>query len=312
MVMARSRAVRVTRPARLGFFALIVIMLAIAGILAARFVRGAGGYQIGVHFRQAAGVAPGAQVFLNGVVIGAVTKVKILPDTTVEFIISVFHDTPIPKTAKFTVQSALTGTQNVAITAPAQTVAANDVWPKRILPVGEQPVGTPPLSLEQFFAQSKALGDRENAVLSKARPYGKPLLQHLQSARLNGFATMQEMRSGLPSTMGTLQSTIAKAKANVQGAQTALREHDQPKLAGIAASFQRSAADMQKSTAALNSLKHDPAMRENVRAASAQLQAVMGNMVKLSGDLQAVAGSAQTKAELRDASARLRALLHKI
>src|SRR5690242_9143172 len=183
--MARSRAVKVTRAARLGFIALVVILLAIAGILAARFVRGAGGYRIGVHFRQAAGVAPGAQVFLNG----AVTKVKILPDTTVEFIISVFHDTPIPKTAKFTVQSALTGTQNVAITAPAQPVRANDVWPKRVLPVAEQPIGTPPLSLDQFFAQSKALGDRANAVLSKARPYGKPLLQHLESARSNGFAT---------------------------------------------------------------------------------------------------------------------------
>jgi ABC-type transporter Mla subunit MlaD len=310
--MARSRAVKVTRPARLGFIALVVILLAIAGILAARFVRGAGGYTIGVHFRQAAGVAPGAQVFLNGVVIGAVTKVKILPDTTVEFIISVFHDTPIPKTAKFTVQSALTGTQNVAITAPAQTVRANDVWPKRVLPVAEQPVGTPPLSLDQFFAQSKALGDRATAVLSKARPYGKPMLQHLQNARSNGFATMQEMRSGLPSVMGNLQSTIAKAKANVQDAQTAVRERDQPKLAGIAASFQRSASDMQQTTAALDSLKHDPAMRENLRAASAQLRTVMNNMAKLSGDMQTIAGSAQTKAELRDAGARLRALLHKI
>jgi ABC-type transporter Mla subunit MlaD len=310
--MARSRAVKVTRAARLGFIALVVILLAIAGILAARFVRGAGGYRIGLHFRQAAGVAPGAQVFLNGVVIGAVTKVKILPDTTVEFIISVFHDTPIPKTAKFTVQSALTGTQNVAITAPAQPVRANDVWPKRVLPVAEQPIGTPPLSLDQFFAQSKALGDRANAVLSKARPYGKPLVQHLQSARSNGFATMQEMRSGLPSLMGNLQSTVAKAKANVQDAQTALRERDQPKLAVIAVSFQRSAADMQRTSAALDSLKRDPAMRENVRAASAQLRAVTSNMAKLSADLQTIAGSAQTKAELRDAGARLRALLHKI
>jgi hypothetical protein len=53
-------------------------------------------------------------------------------------------------------------------------------------------------------------------------------------------------------------------------------------------------------------------MRSNVRAASAELRAVTGNMAKLSGDLQAITGNPQTKAQLRDAAARLRALLRKL
>ncbi|HKU67029.1 MAG TPA: MlaD family protein [Candidatus Baltobacteraceae bacterium] len=310
--MARTRAVRVTRPARLGLIALVAILIAAGIFVALKYMRGAGGYQIGVHFPQAAGVAPGAQVFLNGVAIGGVTKVKILPDTTVDFIINVLRDTPIPKSATFTVQSTVTGTRNVAISVPPQPVSPADVWPKRVLPVREQPSGTPPLTLETFMAQSKSLGDRAYRVLALARPYGKPLLRHLQNARANGAATTQELRATLPSVMGDLRSTVARARANVQDAQTALRERDRGKLEQIAASFQRSAADMKRTSAALDSLKRDPSMRANVRAASAQLRAVTGNMAELSRDLQMITGNPQTKAQLRDAGARLRALLQKL
>ncbi len=302
-----------TRPARLGLAALVLILLAgVGGYLTAKLVRGTGGYQIGVHFSQAAGVAPGAQVFFNGVVIGGVSKVKILPDTTVDFIINVFRDTDIPKTAKFSVQTSLTGSPSVAISVPPAPVASSDIWPKRVLPIEQQPAGTTPLSLEAFMSQSRSLGDRAYAMLAQARPYGGHLAYHLQHARAGGAATMDDLRSTLPAVMSNLQSTLARARANVQEAQTALKSLDRGRFASVARAFERSAADMQNTAAALNSIKRDPQIRSNVRDASAQLRSITANMAELSRDMQMISGNPQTKAQLQDASARLRSILQKI
>lgn len=311
--MARTKAVRVTRPARLGFAALVIAVLLAAGFyLTLKFVRGSGGYHIGVRFRQAASVAPGAQVYMNGVNVGGVSKVQILPDTTVDFIINIYRDTAIPKSAKFTVQTSLTGTPSVTITVPPGPVAASDVWPKRVLPLPQQPVGTLPLSLEDFMGQSRALGDRAQRVLAQARPYGGRLMNHLQNARANGAATMQDLHETLPAVMGSLETTIAKAKANVRDAQAVLRDGDQAKLRAIADAFERTTADMQKTSSSLEAIKRDPQLASNTRASFAQLHQAMANMAKLSRDMQTIGGNPQTKAELRDAGARLRALLHKI
>jgi ABC-type transporter Mla subunit MlaD len=199
--MTKARADRGTRAARVGLAALVFVLLAAVGLFfIVKYTRG-NGYQIGVHFTQAAGVSAGSQVFLNGVVIGGVTKVKILPDTTVDFIINVFHDTSIPKSAQFSVRASLTGMQAVIISVPPRRVAASDIWPKRVLPIEEQPVGTPPITLENLMSQNESLANRSLRVLALARPYGKPLMQHLQDSRANGAATVQTLRGTLPSLM---------------------------------------------------------------------------------------------------------------
>src|SRR5579884_3967319 len=123
--MAHQRAVRMSRPAQLGLIALMVAAIVLIVIYAGlRFVRGGSGYQIGVHFPQAYGAGTGDQVFLNGVVIGSVRQITILPDASVDAIIDVFGNTSIPKNAKFTVQSSVTGTSSIAISAPAQQMSA--------------------------------------------------------------------------------------------------------------------------------------------------------------------------------------------
>lgn len=220
-----------------------------------------------------------------------------------------YRDTDIPKNAKFSVQSALTGSPNVAITAP---VGRAGPLPKRILPVSEQPIGTPPLSLEIFMLQSRSVGDRAFAALAQARPYGPRLSYHLQNARTNAGATMQDLRGTLPAVMGGLQSTIARASANARDAQTALRERNQQKIAAAATSFAQTTRDAQQTAGALGALERDPRIRGNASAASAQFKSAMQNLAKLSHDMQMVTGNPQTKAQLRDAGARLRAILKKL
>lgn len=283
-----------------------------------KMVRGTGGYQMGVHFPTAAGIAPGAQVYFNGVNIGTVSKVQILPDTTIDIILRIFRATDIPKNAKFAVQSAFTGSPTITITLPKPRAALNkmptpvpqsDLLPKRIVPIAQQPVGSTPLTLEEVMGEGKALGNRAYRVLSVAKPYGPRLLGHVRNARENGAAMKQQMQTALPAILASLQSTMAQAKANVTSAQTALRERDQPKLAAVAASFERSARDMGRVTAALGPLKRDPLVRSNLQTSAANLRDTTATLRKLSRDLEVISKNQQTRAQLQDAGRRFRDIL---
>lgn len=318
--MAQRAAIRMSRPARLGLVALVVIFAFLGTYFGIRIARGTG-YRMGVHFRTAAGIAPGAQVYFNGVNIGTVSKVKILPDTTIEVILSVFQATDIPKDAKFSIQSTFTGSPTIAIIVPKGRVAANhvptpvpqaDLLPKRIVPIAAQPVGSTPLTIEDVMHEGQALGNRAYRALALARPYGVRLQYHLQNARVNGAATTQEMRTALPAIMASMQSTITRAKANAAAAQSALRERDEPKLTAVAAAFQRSARDMSQASRALASVKNDPQAHANMRAAAANLRVTASNMAELSRDMEIATKNAQTKAQLRDAGQRLREVMARL
>ncbi|HLI96960.1 MAG TPA: MlaD family protein [Candidatus Baltobacteraceae bacterium] len=311
--MVQRKPVRLSRAAQVGLIALVVVIAAAIGIyFGQKAARGGGGYRIGVRFRNALGVGQGAQVYLNGVVVGSVNKIRILPDASVEFVLNVSrYTTNIPKDAIFSVQSTFTGGANVTISAPPQT-AATEVLPKHVLPLQEQPVGTPPLTIETFMGQSKSLGNRLAGILSKARPYGKPMLASLQHARANAASTQQEMRAVAPALFGSVRSTMARAKTNIAHAQQVLRARDQSKLASTAAALQKSQSDMKQTAGVLTAIKRDPQSQENVRVAEAQLRNATANLAQLSGDLAIIAKNPQTKAELLDAGARFRALLKRI
>jgi hypothetical protein len=188
----------------------------------------------------------------------------------------------------------------------------DQVWPKRVLPVSEQPYGSPPLTLEIFMHDARSLGNRASGILAEAKPYGKRLMTHVQNARVNGAQTVAELRGTAPALLSTVQSTITRAKANVQAAQEALRAHNQQKIAQAAASFQSTIADIHGTAGALQQIKRDPRLQNNVRAASAQLKNVTQNMQSLAHDMEMISGNAQTKAQLRDAGIRLREILRKL
>lgn len=311
-----------SRPARLGLIALAcIVFISLGTYTGIKIVRGTGGYEMGVHFRTAAGIAPGAQVYLSGVNIGTVRKVRILPDTTVDIILGIFQATDIPKNAKFSVQSTFTGSPTITISVPNQRVTAsqtpkpvsqNDLLPKRIMPIPEQPTGSTPLSIEDVLAEGRALTDRADRALALARPYGPRLMQHLQNARANGAATAQETRAVVPALQASLQSAITWAKTNAASAQRALRERDQRRITAVAAAFERSSRDMKRAASALSSLKNDPGARANLRASAANVREVTSRMAQLTRDMEVVTKNPQTKAQLRDAGRRFREVVARL
>lgn len=267
---------------------------------------------MGVHFPTAAGLARGAQVFLNGVQVGSVRRVRILPDTSVDVILHIAKRTDVPKNAIFSVQTTVAGSPTVSIAVPPGRVRAAEVLAKRVLPVSEQPIGTVPLTLEDVMRQGRALGDRVQTVFARAKPYGPRLVADIESARENANATATVMQQSLPVQMQTVHRIIAKAQSQIRQAAAAVRERDESKITLVSTTLKQSVNELKDAADALRRLNNDPRVRSNVKAAQAQLRDATRNLALLAHDMQMLTKNAQTKAELRDASTRLHEILHKI
>ncbi|MBV9015387.1 MAG: hypothetical protein JO058_06995, partial [Alphaproteobacteria bacterium] len=70
--MLSANTLRMTRQAQVGAFAITALLL-LFGVfyVITDFATRHTGYRVGVHFRSAAGVTPGAQVYFSGVDIGS-------------------------------------------------------------------------------------------------------------------------------------------------------------------------------------------------------------------------------------------------
>ena len=130
-----------TRQAQVGAFAITALLL-LFGVfyVITDFATRHTGYRIGVHFRSAAGVTPGAQVYFSGVDIGSVESIQLLPDNTVDMILAVSRDIDIPAASRFLIQAPLTGSPDVVI-VPPHAPPPLPLLPREVLPVAEQPQG---------------------------------------------------------------------------------------------------------------------------------------------------------------------------
>lgn len=310
--MASKKGGGLSRPAQVGIFTLASVALLVGALyLFTSFGGRHAGYRMGLHLANASGLSPGGQVLFSGVPIGVVNKVELLPDGSVDVLINVTRDIAIPRASIFRVQSSFTGSPYIWI-VPPHHYAPSDVLPKRLVPVSQQPVGTPPLAIEQFMAQGKALGSRAQAILRIAHGYSGRLMAPVTAARAHAAQTQTELKGIMPGVLSGLQGTLAVARARMQTAQNALRARDQRKIDAIAAAFQSSSRSMQRSAQELQGIAHDPAERSAVREASAQLRIVSANMAALGADMKIVARNPQTRAELADAGKRLRAVMQKV
>ncbi len=169
-----------SRQAQLGLFAVIALAL-LFGIfyVITDFGTRHSGYRIGVHFANAAGLPTGAQVFFSGVTVGTVDQVELLADNTVDVILAIQNGINIPRDSRFMIQAPLTGTPNMVILPPVPHKAPPgypstpppevQTLPKEILPVDQQPVGTPVASIADLMQQGQGEVRRLDEMLSLLR-----------------------------------------------------------------------------------------------------------------------------------------------
>ncbi len=295
--------------ARLGLIALFIILFAAAAMyLFSNFGSGRGTYRTGVHFASAAGLPAGARVFMNGVAIGTVSAVKILPDATVEVVLAIRNDISIPADSLISVRPTFTSSPDVVISAGTRTAG---MLPRHIVAIADQPVGHQPLDIQALMVQAQAVGGRGQAALALAQKRVPAIFHYATHTRDTLGNLAASLHGGLTPTMAVMQSTIVRARVQLDSAQAALREHDSRKLAVMASQFSQTSAALDATMRDAHADVSDARERANVRASMQNVRTAMQNLSAASHSLQNTASDPLTRSQLRDAGLHLRSAIQK-
>lgn len=306
----------------LGIFTVVTLALVYVVFVVFLHLRGANGYSIGVRFANASGLTAGAPVYLNGVQIGVVDKVELLPDSSVEVILAITRDVDLPVASRIIIHSSPTGSPDVRFLPPRLRVSPgaiptplppSAVIPKHVLPLNQQPLGKPPLSTQELMAQSQAVLHRSARIVSMMQGRRKVLLASLNEMRANSGAAMSEFR-GLPQTLrANMGGTLQQAQADVSHAQALLRtQRNEQTMGDLSRSLTATSSSLQQTMNDLQGIRTDPSLRANMAATMQNVKQATASMHAASFDAQTIGSNPQTRAELLDASLRLRASLEKL
>jgi ABC-type transporter Mla subunit MlaD len=289
-----------------------------------------GGYRMGVHFKAAAGLRPGSQVFLSGLAIGTVDKIEFTPDYTVDVVLAVKGSIPalsflpgsappggydIPKGSVFRIQAPLTGDSAVVIVPPPPGQAASvGPWAHEILALDQQPRGQSVASFQEVLAQGgEMLTDLQRRLPS--------ILDGMQSAVANGNALaihgnqlMQDLSSRVGSLTSTLQSSLDQAGGNIVALTADLRDTtrgNRPKVEALLNRLNRTSISLDQAVESMKQLAGDQQLRGNLTQTTQNISQASASLARMAADAQRIAGNPQTQAQLTNTVANLDAVMQK-
>jgi ABC-type transporter Mla subunit MlaD len=310
-----------TKQAQVGAFTIVALLL-LFGVfyVITDFGTRHTGYQVGIHFQSAAGLTRGAQVFFSGVDAGTVDTVKLLPDNTVDVILSMNREIDIPQASRFLIQAPLTGSPAVVI-VPPRVRPPIALLPREVLPVDEQPQGTNAVTLGDLLQEGQGEIRRLNTLMALLETRTPRLLDTLQNTLNNADALTLTTRSSIARLSteflalgANMQSSLSQASANVDQLSETLNgaaTTDSRKLGTLLDEFNATAVSLNHSMSALQTIATDPRLKANVLATTQSIADTMQTISALAKDLRTVTGDAQTQARVRDTVANLDAVMQK-
>lgn len=311
-----------TRQAQVGAFAIVALLL-LFGIfyVITDFGTRHTGYRIGVHFRSAAGLTPGALVYFSGVGVGSVDSITLLPDNTVDVILAVNRDVGIPQASKFLIQAPLTGSPSLLIVPPRDVQPPIPLLPRQVLPVAQQPQGENSATIADLLQQGQGEIKRFDVVMSQIEARTPKLLDTLQSTLNNANdltirtkSSMSQLSSELLALGSSLQGNLSAAGANVVALTDTLNQsagRDSGKIDRLLDQLQLTSVSLNKSMGALQGLATDPQLKSNVLSTTQSIADATQTLAALLKDLRTVTSDPQTQAQIRNTVANLDATMQK-
>ena len=312
-----------TRQAQVGAFTIVALLL-LFGVfyVITDFGTRHTGYRIGVHFRSAAGLTPGAIVYFSGVNAGSVDDVQLLPDSTVDVILAMKNTIDIPVGSRFLIQAPLTGSPSMVIVPPPHEQAQSlPLLPRQVLPVDQQPKGTNTATIADLLQQGQGEVKRFDVVMSELEARTPKLLDTLQTTLNNANDltlttkdSMKQLSGELLALGSTLQGDLSTAGTNVvqlTGTLNAAATTNSKKLGRLLDNLQATSVSLNKSMGALSDLATDPQFKSNVLTTTQSIATATQTLAQMTEDLRTVTGNAQTQAQLRDTMANLDAVMQK-
>jgi hypothetical protein len=308
-----------SRQAQLGLFAVLALVL-LFGIfyVITDFGTRHSGYRLGVHFATSSGLPTGAEVFFSGVTVGTVDQVSLLPDNTVEVVLAIQNNVNIPKGSRFEIEAPITGSANLFIHPPiprplpanyvATPTPVADIWPHRVLPLSEQPVGYIPPSLNDFMQEGQAEFKRIDLMLAMLQTNEPKLLGSLQTTLVNVNDLTGQLKGTLTDLSTTMDSTLRQTGANLvalTGTLNGTLDRNQYKIDTLLSSLDATAIALNKSMDQLQTLASDPRLKGNLITTTSNIRDLTANIAGITSDLHGITGNPQTQAQLRDTVANL-------
>jgi ABC-type transporter Mla subunit MlaD len=322
------------RQAAVGLFTIVALVLLFGIFFVLANYGTQGRYQIGVHFKSAAGLHKGALVYESGVIVGVVAETRLLPDDfTVDVICGINNSVDVPRNAKFVIEAPLTGDSTLEIVpplpaaqpeglaAPTNAPQAVAVLPHEILPVAQQPVGTNPATIQDLLDQGQGEVKRLDGMLALLEKREPELLAQVSGILKNGSSVAAEANASftklskrIDGLADTLQLAAQQSSANLNdltGTLDTAVHQNTGHFDSIVASLDRSARDLNATADHINALAGDPKLKDNLLETTAGIAHTATTFSQIAGDLRQVTGNPQTQAQLRDTIAQVDAASQK-
>jgi ABC-type transporter Mla subunit MlaD len=280
------------------------------------------GYKVGVHFESAAGLRPGALVYLSGVPVGTVDQTQLQPDYTVDVILAVNKVVDIPKSSKFVISAPLTGDPILLIVPPRKPDASLALLPKSVLPLSDQPQGTNPTSLEDLLEQGQGEIRKVDQLLETTTRSMPRLLGTLQSTLGNAQqltakanTAFDTFTTGAQTSARHLQGTMDRVANNFDDLSSTLNvtvQRNSKRVDSLIASLTAASGSLASTIDAVHSVAGDPRMHENIVATTQSLANTTAALAGIANNLRSLSGDPQTQANLRGAVAGINASTQKL
>ncbi len=303
---------------RVGIFAIATIIgIFVVWSLLSNFSLNRNSYQIAVHFRNVAGLLEGSSVQLAGVEIGTVDRIRLLPDQTASVVCTIHGDTTVYRGSLFTVATTLTGQSTLTISPPPDLSSAVPL-PRRILPEGEQPEGVVPPTIADLVSEGQARLrslDKTLALVNAELPgmvhHFNNVATHTDSLVVNVNRSFYMLGAQLNTTVASVnqlisnfQVVLAENGRNVTVMTTSLRQlmvTKGPQFASLVNNLAATAANLNKTMAAVTSIASDPSLKTNLIGATANLRDSSEKLKQVTSDIQSITGDPQVQGQLRGA-----------
>ena len=283
----------------------IFTILALAGVVAVYWTLENykhTGYEIGVHFKNTAGLQEGSAVQLAGVDVGVVSAIRLLPDQTAAVICNIHEGNTIFRQSTFVITTTLTGQSSVQI-YPPKDLASATALPQEVQEEALMPEGTLPPTLADLAtegeARIKAL-DITLATVNRELPritgafYS--VATHTDQLVRHTDETLRLMSGELEATVTDLNRVIVTSGANLQqlsASTNAIVNHNHARIDVMLANLTATSTSVRQSMESIASITADPSLKKslidtaaNVAAATEQLKAIATDVHGLTGDPQ--------------------------
>jgi ABC-type transporter Mla subunit MlaD len=245
------------------------------------------GWPLYVKFNNVAGLGSGARVRISGIGIGYVEKLK-LEDGKAVAILRITSDVPLYEEYRFTVEvPTLLGESYVTVT-PTDN-------PRTLLKSGDEVVGIPPVTLEDFTPQILAVVSRVEEVLgSLAEVIGSEevkgslgsMAQHMLSATKNIDVMTAVLRATVQAKQKDLENTLdsieVAARHIERAASSASKLVGDPTLSTAlvdsALSIKEASASIERTTSSLEAQLGDPGLEADLKATFANMHSATSKL----------------------------------